>query len=144
MITNARHDSKRDCRRGRCSLKCGSGRLGVRVKRLPREPLLPLTPLVVKSNALLCALMPMPTPSPKPIRDDYRRALAMLDASPYGVTEAILLAHGIEQDLLVELARDGFATVRKETLHDAKRTRTVFRLRITDTGRRALALLKGK
>jgi hypothetical protein len=71
---------------------------------------------------------PMPTPS-----------------SEYGPdAEAIMLAHGIPQELLVELARDGFATVHEEPLRAGKRTLRVIRLRITATGRRAFALLKGK
>jgi hypothetical protein len=46
-------DMKRDCRRGRCSPQCGSGRLVVRVKR-PRErnaPLNPCPPWVLESTA---------------------------------------------------------------------------------------------
>jgi hypothetical protein len=88
--------------------------------------------------------MPMSDKSLKPVPDDYRRILALLAASPYGCTEAMLLAQGVEQDLLVELARDGFATVREEPTRLGDRPMTAFRLRITDSGRRALTLLKGE
>jgi hypothetical protein len=87
---------------------------------------------------------PMPTPSSEYGPDAYRRALALLAGSSDGCTEAIMLAHGIPQELLVELARDGFATVHEEPLRAGKRTLRVIRLRITATGRRAFALLKGK
>jgi hypothetical protein len=39
-----------------------------------------------------------------------RRALELLAASPDGCTEAILLAHGISVELMVELIRAGLAT----------------------------------
>jgi hypothetical protein len=84
------------------------------------------------------------TSSPKHIRDDYRRVLALLAASPYGATEAVLLAQGFDQDLLVELARDELVSVREDPVGVGNRTRIVFRLRITDTGRRMFASLKAK
>jgi hypothetical protein len=39
-----------------------------------------------------------------------RHALELLGASPNGATEAILVAHGLTIDLLVELVRAGLAT----------------------------------
>jgi hypothetical protein len=42
-----------------------------------------------------------------------RRALELLAASP-GATEAILVAHGLTIDLLVELVRAGLATAKAE------------------------------
>jgi hypothetical protein len=47
----------------------------------------------------------MPTPNRK-----RHRALELLAASPNGATEAILVAHGLSIDLLVELVRAGLAT----------------------------------
>jgi hypothetical protein len=63
------------------------------------------------------------TSSPKHIRDDYRRVLALLAASPYGATEAVLLAQGFDQDLLVELARDELVSVREDPVGVGNRTR---------------------
>lgn len=45
---------------------------------------------------------------------DRRRALELLDASPDGCTESIMLAHGFTVDLLVELVRAGLATAQTE------------------------------
>jgi hypothetical protein len=78
------------------------------------------------------------------VRDDCRRVLALLAASPYGASESILLAHGFDQDLLVELVRDELVSVREDRVRVGNHTKIVFRLRITDTGRRMLASLKAK
>jgi hypothetical protein len=85
----------------------------------------------------------MPTPIPKHVLEAYCRALAVLAGAPDGCTEAIMLAHGFEQDLLVEMARDGLATVSEEPLRVGERSMMVFRLRITNTGRQALVFLRG-
>ncbi len=47
---------------------------------------------------------------------DRRRALELLAASRDGVTEAILLAHGISVELMVELVRTGLATAQTERM----------------------------
>jgi hypothetical protein len=51
------------------------------------------------------------SPVGNPRRNDpspnRRRALELLAASPHGATEAILVAHGLTVDLLVELVRAG-------------------------------------
>jgi hypothetical protein len=96
--------------------------------------------LVVESNAYLRAMVPMPTSSPPPVRDYYRRALALLDSSPDGATEAVMLAHGFPIELLVELVDAGLATANmRADAGEIEVTRV-----ITANGRRALALLKGK
>ena len=43
-----------------------------------------------------------------------RRALELLAASPDGATEAIMLAHGLTVEMLVELIRAGLATAQTE------------------------------
>jgi len=67
-----------------------------------------------------------------------RRALELLAASP-GATEAILVAHGLTIDLLVELVRAGLATAKAERVMAGGRSMQVTRVRITEAGRRALA-----
>ena len=74
--------------------------------------------------------------------DDCRRALTVLAGSPDGCTEAIMLAHGFTQELLVSLAQNGLVSVRDEQLRAGKRMMAVIRLRITNTGLQALTLLK--
>jgi hypothetical protein len=68
-----------------------------------------------------------------------RRALELLAASPDGATEAILLAHGLSIDLLVELVRAGLATAKAERVVAGGRAMEIARVRITEAGRRALA-----
>jgi hypothetical protein len=66
-----------------------------------------------------------------------RRALRLLADAPDGCTEAIMLAHGFTV-VLVELIRDGLATVTTERVMVGARKVEVARWRITDAGRRAL------
>jgi hypothetical protein len=73
---------------------------------------------------------------PKP---DRRRALELLAGSPDGMTEAILSAHGFTTDMLVDLIRAGLATAKTERVVAGIRPIEVTRVRITSTGRRALA-----
>jgi hypothetical protein len=40
---------------------------------------------------------------------EQNRALQLLAGSPHGCTEAIMLAHGLAAELLVDLVRDGLA-----------------------------------
>jgi hypothetical protein len=65
-----------------------------------------------------------------------RRALELLAASRDGCTEAILVAHGFT--MLVKLIRAGLATAGTECVVAGGRSIEVARMRITDTGRRAL------
>jgi hypothetical protein len=70
---------------------------------------------------------------------ERRRALRLLAGSPLGATEAIMLAHGFTNDLLVDLVHEGLATATPETVQAGKRPIEVVRVRITDAGRLALA-----
>jgi hypothetical protein len=76
---------------------------------------------------------------PKPHR---RRALELLAASPDGCTEAIMLAHGFTVELLVELCMAELAIATPERMVAGGRTVEVARMRITDSGRRALVEAK--
>ena len=73
---------------------------------------------------------------PKP---DRRRALELLAASRDGVAEAILLAHGITVEMMVELVRGGLASATPERVVAGKRAIQMTRVRITEAGRQALA-----
>jgi len=82
----------------------------------------------------------MPTPTPS--RRKRRRALELLEASLDGCTEAIMLAHGFNIELLVELVQAGLATASTERMLASGRPMEVTRLRITGAGRRALAQVR--
>jgi hypothetical protein len=73
------------------------------------------------------------------MRGERHRALRLLAAAPNGATEAIMLAHGFTNELLVDLVKNGLATATPETVHAAKRPIEVVRVQITDSGRLALA-----
>jgi hypothetical protein len=88
--------------------------------------------------------MPTSNLNPKHAPAAYRRALAVLDGSADGATEAILLAHGFAVELLADLVRAGLATAHYERVFDGSRVLKVTRVKITRTGQRALDLLKRK
>jgi hypothetical protein len=71
--------------------------------------------------------------------DDERRLLKMLAESADGCTDALLVAHGIDFDLMLRLVRERLATATPERTFAAGKPVEVTRVRITDTGRRALA-----
>jgi hypothetical protein len=72
------------------------------------------------------------------MRRDQHRALRLL-ASPLGVTEAIMLAHGFTVDMLGGLVLDGLITTAPETVRAGGRPVQVVRMMITAVGRRAIA-----
>ena len=57
-----------------------------------------------------------------------RRALELLAASPYGCTEAIMLAHGFTADFLVNLIRAGMVTTWTERVDAGARAMEVIRV----------------
>jgi hypothetical protein len=70
---------------------------------------------------------------------ERRRALRLLAGSPLGVTEAIMLAHGITIEMLTVLVREGLATAEQREMRAGRRPIKVNWLAITDIGRLALA-----
>ena len=74
--------------------------------------------------------------NPKP---DRRRVLDLLAVSPSGLTEALLIAHGVSIVQLVGLIRAGLATASPECVVAGGKTIEIARVKITDEGRRALA-----
>ena len=67
-----------------------------------------------------------------------RQALRLLAASPFGCTEAIVLAHGFKTELLAVLVRDGLAIIQPGTTRAGRRRLEVVWVMITDAGPRAL------
>jgi hypothetical protein len=79
------------------------------------------------------------SPGKRGLNPEQRRALELLAGRPDGYTEAIMMAHGFNDEVLTILVRDGLATAQPETVHAGKRPIKVVRVRITDAGRLALA-----
>ena len=80
----------------------------------------------------------VPDHTPPPPKPDRRRALELLAASPDGCTEAIMLAHGFTVELMVDLCIAGLAIAAPERMVAGGRTVEVVRMKITESGRRAL------
>jgi hypothetical protein len=68
-----------------------------------------------------------------------RRALELLAESPDGLTEAVMLAHGISVALIADLVRAGLATASAERVMASVKPIEVARVRVIDAWRKALA-----
>jgi hypothetical protein len=67
-------------------------------------------------------------------------ALAMLATSGYnGATQALLSAHGFDASLIAGLVNHGLATITAEKVRVGGKLIAVARVRITESGREALA-----
>jgi hypothetical protein len=79
--------------------------------------------------------------APPRLSRERRHVLQILVSSEArGVTEAIMMAHGISTATLAGMASDGFIAVAIDTVPAGDRLIRVRRLRITDVGRKALAV----
>ncbi len=67
---------------------------------------------------------------------EQRRALRLLASSPFGASEATMVANGFKRRLLADLIRAGLATAQRENINAG--SQPVGRVRITEAGRRAL------
>jgi hypothetical protein len=77
-------------------------------------------------------------PPIRPLDDERRRALALLAENPDGCSRTIMLARGFPLSLLNRLVRAGLATEHIEREDRPEKPIEIVRLRITETGRRAL------
>jgi hypothetical protein len=68
---------------------------------------------------------------------DERRLLDLLAGAEDGCTDALLFTHGFALEVVFNLVKAGLATAQAERLHPAGQPVDI--MRITDTGRRALA-----
>jgi hypothetical protein len=68
---------------------------------------------------------------------DERRLLELIAAAEEGCTEALLLGHGFAFETMFNVVKAGLATAQAERLHAAGQPVEI--MRITDSGRRALA-----
>jgi hypothetical protein len=80
---------------------------------------------------------PKPAVSGRP-ETARRRALELLAASPDGCSEAMMIAHGISIEMMVEMINAGLATATAERVVAGSRKIEVATVKITDAGRRAL------
>jgi hypothetical protein len=69
--------------------------------------------------------------------DEQRRALKLLARSPNGCTEALMLARGVELEMLDKLDIDGLAKAGAHATMAGSRRMKVVWLRITAAGRKA-------
>jgi hypothetical protein len=68
---------------------------------------------------------------------EARRALQLLGGQQ-GVTEALMLAHGFTEQMLVRLLLAGLVAIQHEVIKAGAKPINVRRVTITDAGRRAL------
>jgi hypothetical protein len=95
--------------------------------------------LVRKSGSLAARSHQMPRPLRRRPKPDRRLALELLAGSPTGGTEALLFAHCVTIEQMVEVARAGLATVKPERMRAGVMAMEITRLRITAAGQQALA-----
>ena len=69
---------------------------------------------------------------------ERRGALGILADAPHGLTEGLMLIYGIATETIASLVRDGLATAQPETMKAGGMTIEVNRVKITDTGLRAI------
>jgi hypothetical protein len=75
--------------------------------------------------------------------EDERHLLELLAGSADGTTDALLVAHGFEFDLMARLVRERLATATPERVFAGGKPVEVTRIKITDAGRRALLERQG-
>jgi hypothetical protein len=69
---------------------------------------------------------------------ERRGALGILADAPDGLSEGLVLAHGITRETIESLVRDGLATVRGEFMTTDGRRVPITRVKITAAGRRMI------
>jgi hypothetical protein len=68
-----------------------------------------------------------------------RRALQIIAANPSGCTEAMLAAHDIPAEVLIELVRGGLVVARSERINEEDGFLDVTKVWITEAGEHVLA-----
>jgi hypothetical protein len=76
-------------------------------------------------------------PRKRRLSGEARRALELL-VDQRGTTEALMLAHGFTDRMLVRLVRAGLITIRHEVIKTGAKLIGVGRVRITAAGRKAI------
>ena len=71
---------------------------------------------------------------------EQRQALELLASDPQGATDELLvLVHGFDSNMIADLVESGLAMARLENMNAGSRAIEVIRIRITGSGRNALA-----
>jgi len=83
-------------------------------------------------------------PRQRHLSAERHRALQLLASSESGITEVLLLSHGVTLHMLGRLIRSGLATVQRETMNNGGQTIDIGRVMITDAGRRTLKRVSGR
>ena len=83
----------------------------------------------------------MPPQRPR-LGPDQRRALELLAKIPFGISADLLaVTHGFDRSMITALVEAGLATARREIVTAPGHTTIeIVRIRISDSGRRALEL----
>jgi hypothetical protein len=77
------------------------------------------------------------SPRKRRLGAEQRRALALLDGSPHGITEEFfILGHGLNRSMLPGLVRAGLALVERRVIIAGNTPVEVGKVRITAAGRR--------
>jgi hypothetical protein len=74
-------------------------------------------------------------PRKRHLGEEQRRALQLLADIPFGINDTALLLNGFSRDTITRLVRAGLATTERKNL---KAGQSIGRVRITESGRRAL------
>jgi hypothetical protein len=80
----------------------------------------------------------MATLEKRPLSPKARRALELLAGNPFGVTEALMCAHGFTFTMLAGLVHAGLAAAQREVVKVGGKTIKIDRVRITASGQKAL------
>lgn len=75
---------------------------------------------------------------PTATTSEERQALELIVAELRGCPEHLLVARGFSVEFIAGLVRSGLADVTAELVNSEQTTDRIFRLRITERGRRAL------
>jgi hypothetical protein len=120
----------------------------IQTKRLPNEHKFPTRPWTIGESWIIpgtrCGVSSEKYPmsvlyEPYQLSAEQRRALKLLaDAGEQGCPGAKLFKQGLSIDMLADLIRQKLAAGHRETVRVGYRAIRVTRIRITDTGRRAL------
>jgi hypothetical protein len=75
---------------------------------------------------------------PRKLTSDQRETLELLDRSPDGCRQSIVMAHGLKVSTMEDLLRTGLAIAELRSIVVSRRAMLVPWMKITDDGRRAL------
>jgi hypothetical protein len=108
--------------------------------------------ILIAAIALLIGYFQWVTAHQRVVIDLFEKRLRLFNSielaigadAPEGMTEALMMAHGFNSELLVDLCIAGLAIAKVERMIAGGRTVEVVRSKITEAGRQALTVSRGK